>query len=77
MGLVVPDNRVKFGDPRATIWWGQAKRRTSKIRPKVVVGAIFGRFPNFDKCRSEAASDVIYGADVGQADLEKPAWMRL
>ena len=38
---------------------GQAKRRTTKIRPKAVGSGIFGRFPNFDKCRSEVAGDII------------------
>ena len=43
---------------------GQAKRRPNKIRPKAVGSGIFDRFANFDKCRSEAAGDVISGAAV-------------
>ena len=37
---------------------GQAKRRATKIRPNAVGSCIFGRLPNFDKCRSEVASGV-------------------
>ena len=40
---------------------GQAKRRTTKIRPKVVGGGIFGSLPDFDICRSEVAGNVIIG----------------
>ena len=42
----------------------QAKRRATKIRAKGVVGSIFGRFANFDKCRWEVAGDVISGVAV-------------
>ena len=38
---------------------GQAKRRTTKIRPQTVGGGIFGRFSNFDKCRPEVSGEVI------------------
>ena len=38
---------------------GQAKLRATKIGPKAVGSGIFGYFPNFDKCRSEVADDVI------------------
>ena len=41
---------------------GQAKRHVTKIRPKAV--GIFGRFLNFDKCRPEAAGEVITGVAV-------------
>ena len=40
---------------------GQVKCHTTKIQPKAVGSSIFGRFLNFDKCRSEVASDVISG----------------
>ena len=43
---------------------GQAKYRATKIRFKAVGGGIFGRFTNFDKCRSEVAGDVISGVAV-------------
>ena len=43
---------------------GQAKRRATKIRPIVAGGGIFGRFSNFDKCRSEVAGDIISGMAV-------------
>ena len=43
---------------------GQAKRRATKIRPKAVGSGTFGRFPNFDKCRSEVSGDVLSGAAV-------------
>ena len=42
----------------------QAKRRATNIRPNAVAGGIFGRFVNFDKCRSEVAGDVISGLAV-------------
>ena len=38
---------------------GQAKRRSTKIRPKVV-GSGFGRFANVDKCRLEVAAAMSY-----------------
>ena len=41
----------------------QAKRSTTKIRPKAVGGGISAVFSNFDKCRSEA-DDVIYSVAV-------------
>ena len=43
---------------------GQAKRRATKIRPKVAGIGIFSRFPNFDKCRSEVTGDAISGVTV-------------
>ena len=49
---------------------GQVKRRALKIRPKSVANGIFGRFRNFDKCRSEVAYDIISGAAVGYFDLD-------
>ena len=42
----------------------QAKRSTTKIRPKAVGGGISAVFSNFDKCRSEEADDVIYSVAV-------------
>ena len=49
---------------------GQAKCNTTKIRPKAVGGAIFGRFSNFDKCRSEVAGDVISGVAVDKVGMD-------
>ena len=43
---------------------GQAKHRTTKIRPKAVSGGIFGHFSNFDNCLPEVTGDVISGVDV-------------
>ena len=43
---------------------GQAKRHATKIRPKAVGSGIFGRFPNFDKCRSEVAGYVVSGVTM-------------
>ena len=42
----------------------QAKRNTTKIRPKAVVGGIFGCFSYFDKWRSEVAGDDISSVAV-------------
>ena len=42
----------------------QAKRRAPKIRSKAVRSCIFGRFSNFDKCRSEVAGDVKSGVVI-------------
>ena len=42
----------------------QAKRCATKIRPKAVGSRIFGCFPNFDKCRSEVAGDVMFDVAV-------------
>ena len=47
---------------------GQAKLRATQIRPKAVAGGIFGRFSNFDKCRLEAAGEVISGLIVDPTD---------
>ena len=49
------DNNVMQQDAHQLV--GQAKRCTTKIRPKDVGGGIFGRFANFDNCQSEAAGD--------------------
>ena len=52
---------------------GQAKRRATHIRPKAVGSGIFGRFANFDKYRSEVASDVISGVTVGYVGMDARA----
>ena len=52
---------------------GQAKRRATKIRPKAVGSGIFGRFPNFDKYRSEVVGDVISGVAVNYVDTDARA----
>ena len=49
---------------------GQVKRRATKIRPKAVGSGIFGRFPNFDKCPSEVAGDVISGVAVDYVGVD-------
>ena len=38
---------------------GQAKRCSTKIRPKAVGDDFFGRFANFDNCQPEVVGDVI------------------
>ena len=48
----------------------QAKRRATKIRPKAIGSGIFGRFPNFDKCRSEVAGDVMSGVAVHYVGMD-------
>ena len=53
-----------------TNWVGQAKRRTTKTRPKAVGAVIIGRFSNFDICRSEVAGDVISGVAIDQVGLD-------
>ena len=49
---------------------GQAKRRTTKIRPKPLEGSIFGCFWNFDKCRPEVADDVISSIPVEPVGMD-------
>ena len=43
---------------------GWVKLSTTKIRPKAIGSSIFGRFLNFDKCRSEVTGVVIAGVAV-------------
>ena len=43
---------------------GAAKRRTTKFDPKPSDAGICGHFSNFDKYRSEVASDVMFVVDV-------------
>ena len=50
--------------------WGQAKRRTAKIRPKAVAGGNFDCFSNFDKCRSGVADEVISGVAVDHVGMD-------
>ena len=54
-------------DPQL-VW--QVKRRATKIRPKAVGRSIFGRFPNFNKYRSEVTGDVISGVAVDCVDVD-------
>ena len=56
------DNIPKNKKP--TNWRGNGKTKRHKIRPKAIGSGTFGRFPNFDKCRSEVAGDVIPGGTV-------------
>ena len=49
---------------------GQAKRRATRIRPKAVRSAVFGRFANFDKCRSEVTGDVVFGVAADSASTD-------
>jgi len=55
---------MKFHEQDAHQLVGEAKRRATKIRPKALRSGIFSHFPNFDKCRSEVAGDVISGVAV-------------
>ena len=43
----------------------QAKRPTTKIRPKAVSLAVL-RFSNFGNCQSEVVRDVISGGNIGK-----------
>ena len=61
MGPTVPDKRVKFRDPKLN--------RSGEIRPKAVGCSILGIFSNFDKCRLEAAGDVISGVALDKAGV--------
>ena len=49
---------------------GKTKRRATKKRPKAVESGIVGRFPNFDKCRSEVVGDVMSGVAVHYGGLD-------
>ena len=49
---------------------GQAKRRATKIRHKAVGNNIFGRFPNFDKYRSEVAGDIMSGLAIDYVGVD-------
>ena len=49
---------------------GQLKRCATHIRPKFVGSGIFGRFPNYDKCLSEVADDVISGVAVDYVGMD-------
>ena len=48
----------------------QVKRCATKIPPTADRSGIFGRFPNFDTCRSEVAGDVISGVAVDYVGLD-------
>ena len=41
-----------------------------KFRDPLATNGIFSRFPSFDKCRSEAASDVISGVAVDSVGMD-------
>ena len=52
VGPTIPDKRVDFTDP--------SLNPSAEVRLKAAgCGIFFGRFSNFDKCRSEVAGDVI------------------
>ena len=53
---IVLDKCVKCGDP--------CLNRSPEIPPEAVGGGIFGRFPNFNECRPEAAGDVTSGVPL-------------
>ena len=53
---IVPDKCEKFSDPHLN--------HSGAIPPEAVAGGIFGRFSNFNKCRSEVSGDVILGKAV-------------
>ena len=63
MGPVIPDNHVKFGDPRAN--------HSREIPPEAVRGDIFD---HFFRCsfRQEVVSDVVSGANAGQVSVDVP-----
>ena len=61
VGAVVPDNRVKFGDPRLN--------SSGEIPPKAVWGGIVDGFFHCS-FRPEGASDVISSATVGQVGVD-------
>ena len=46
--------------------------RNTNVGQIIVIGDIFGRFANFDKCRPEVADDVISGANVGFVGMDVP-----
>ena len=46
------------------------KRRATEIRHKAIESGNFDRFPNFDKCRSEVAGDVISGVAVDYVGMD-------
>ena len=54
-------------------WLGLAKRRAINIRPKAVVGGLFGRFSNFDKCRPEEAGDIVSDAAAYYVSIDVSA----
>ena len=49
---------------------GEVNRRATQIRPKAVESGIFSHFPNFDKCRSQVAGDVISGVVVDYVGMD-------
>ena len=57
-------NIAPSNDNRPTNWLDQAKYHATETRSKAVGDGIFSHFSNFDKCRPEAAGDVISGMAV-------------
>ena len=49
---------------KPTNWLGQARRRTTTIRPKPSEAAFSAVFSNFNKCRPKVIGDVISGLAV-------------
>ena len=47
-----------------TYWWDKQNAAPLKFDPKPSQAALSAVFANFDKCRSEAAGDVISGVAV-------------
>ena len=64
MGQVVPDNRVKFGDPRIKL--------SRKIPHEAVSCGIFDRFLNVDNFQPEVHSDVLSGMVVDPTGMKVP-----
>ena len=64
VGPVVPDNRMKFGDPRLSL--------SQEIPPEAILCGILDSFfcGNF---RPEVLSDVTSGAGIVQVGMDEPA----
>ena len=63
MGPVIPDNRVKFGDPRINL--------SQEIPPEAAGGGIFDCFFHCS-FRLKVVRDVISGANAGQVGMDGP-----
>ena len=51
-----------------TNWWGR-QNAAPQNSIQIIGGSIFGHFSNFDKCRLEAAGDVISGVAVDSVGM--------
>ena len=55
---------------KPTNWWGRQNAVPLKFDPKLSEAAFSAFFPNFDKCRSEVAGDVMSGAAVHYVGMD-------